>query len=95
MLAVPIEPTAVVTIEAHPRTGAPQVRPSFTASAVYLHPVPKPLVGAVHAGERWAGRYGRLHRPTGLDGAPKHDARGMPLYVRYFIPLRRVADHAP
>lgn len=90
MLSIPLDPTDVVAIEAHPRTGAPQVRPTFAAEAVYLHPIPKSMVDDVHAGERWAGRFGRLHRPTATNGMPKQDARGRPLYVRYFIPLRRI-----
>lgn len=94
MLAIPLEPTDIEVLEAHPRNGTPQVSPTFTEEATYLHPVPTPLLGEVQVGERWAGRFGRLHRPTSPDGMPKVDRRGRPLYVRYFIPLRKVGDDA-
>ena len=94
MRPIPLESTDVVTLEAHPRTGVPQAHPTFSDEAVYLHPIPRSLLEAVKPGERWAGRFGRLHRPMSTQGVPKQDARGRPLYERYFIPLRKVDDDA-
>lgn len=79
------EPTDMCDIETNEKTAQLQVRPDFQTNGIYLHPIPERLQEIVKDGERWAGWFGRNH-DTG-----KKDKHGVPIYVRYFIPVRKVA----
>lgn len=67
------------------RQGAPEAAPEFTKERVTFFPVAKDKVSLVNYGETWEGRFGDHCHDTG-----KKDKRGVPIFIRYFIPERKI-----
>lgn len=60
-----------------------EVSPEFRDEKIIFHPIPTDFFHQLREGEEWWGKFGR-ERETG-----KRDCYGVPIYVQFFIPLKR------